>query len=138
MVTEQGDLKKRLAGLIDSLDLLVAQTRAYDRSLPRDNYVARAAVASLAKLAQQALNEAQDVADQLDPPPAAAHPFSPRELEVLQLIAEGLSNQEIAARLILSLNTVKGHTRKIYGKLGVNSRTQAVAKAQALGIHLPS
>lgn len=65
-------------------------------------------------------------------------PLSERELEVLQLIAEGLSNQEIATRLVLSLNTIKGHTRKIYNKLGVNSRTQAVAKAKTLGIHFSS
>ena len=64
-------------------------------------------------------------------------PLSERELEVLQLIAEGLSNPEIAARLFLSLNTVKGHTRSIYGKLGVHSRTQAVARARAFGL-LPS
>jgi LuxR family maltose regulon positive regulatory protein len=61
-------------------------------------------------------------------------PLSNRELEVLQLVAEGLTNQKIAARLFLSLNTVKGHTRNIYGKLGVHSRTQAVARARALGI----
>ena len=61
-------------------------------------------------------------------------PLSERELEVLQLIAEGLSNREIARRLVLSLNTVKGHTRKIYEKLGVHSRTQATAKANTLGI----
>jgi LuxR family maltose regulon positive regulatory protein len=61
-------------------------------------------------------------------------PLSEREIEVLQLIAEGLSNQEIANRLYLSLNTVKVHTRNIYGKLGVNSRTQAGAQAQRLGL----
>jgi LuxR family maltose regulon positive regulatory protein len=60
--------------------------------------------------------------------------LSKRELEVLQLIADGLSNREITRELVLSLNTVKGHTRKIYGKLGVHSRTQAIAKAKALGI----
>jgi LuxR family maltose regulon positive regulatory protein len=64
-------------------------------------------------------------------------PLSERELEVLQLIADGLTNQEIASRLFLSLNTVKVHTRNIYGKLGVNNRTSAVARARALGI-LPS
>ncbi len=64
-------------------------------------------------------------------------PLSERELEVLQLIAEGLTNQEIASSLYLSLNTVKVHTRNIYGKLGVNNRTQAVARARSLGI-LPS
>jgi LuxR family maltose regulon positive regulatory protein len=61
-------------------------------------------------------------------------PLSERELEVLQLIAEGLTNQEIASRLFLALNTVKAHTRNIYGKLGAHSRTQAVARARALGI----
>jgi LuxR family maltose regulon positive regulatory protein len=61
-------------------------------------------------------------------------PLSEREFEVLQLIANGLSNQEISSRLYLSLNTVKAHTRNIYGKLGVNKRTLAVAKARALGL----
>lgn len=64
-------------------------------------------------------------------------PLSEREVEVLQLISEGLSNSETAQRLYLSLNTVKGHTRNIYAKLNVNSRTQAVAKARALGISPP-
>ena len=62
-----------------------------------------------------------------------AEPLSARELEVLPLIAEGLTNHEIAARLYLSLHTVKAHARNIYAKLGVNSRTQAVARARALG-----
>ena len=61
-------------------------------------------------------------------------PLSEREIEVLQLIAEGLTNPEIAARLYLALNTVKVHTRNINGKLGVHNRTQAVTKGRALGI----
>jgi LuxR family maltose regulon positive regulatory protein len=61
-------------------------------------------------------------------------PLTARELEVLQLVAEGLSNQEIAGRLFLSLTTVKWHTHNIYGKLAVKNRTQAVAKARALGL----
>jgi LuxR family maltose regulon positive regulatory protein len=61
-------------------------------------------------------------------------PLSEREIEVLQLIAEGLTNSEIASRLVLSLGTVKTHARNIYGKLGVHNRTEAVARARVLGI----
>ena len=61
-------------------------------------------------------------------------PLSDRELEVLHLLAEGLSNPEIGQRLFISLPTVKSHTRNIYGKLGVHSRKQAVVQARALGI----
>jgi LuxR family maltose regulon positive regulatory protein len=66
--------------------------------------------------------------------PPLIEPLSERELEVLQLISEGLTNREIADRLYLSVNTVKVHTRNIYGKLGVNNRTQAAAKARDFGI----
>ena len=66
-----------------------------------------------------------------------AEPLSARELEVLPLIADGLTNQEIAVRLYLSLHTVKAHARNIYAKLGVSSRTQAVAKGRALGLLSP-
>ena len=61
-------------------------------------------------------------------------PLSEREIEVLQLIADGFTNPEIASRLYLSLNTIKVHSRNIYGKLDVNNRTQAVNKGRALGI----
>jgi LuxR family maltose regulon positive regulatory protein len=64
-------------------------------------------------------------------------PLSEREIEVLSLIAEGLSNRQVAQRLVISPNTVRVHTANIYGKLGVANRTQAVTKARGLGI-LPS
>jgi LuxR family maltose regulon positive regulatory protein len=64
-------------------------------------------------------------------------PLSERELEVLQLMTKGLTNQEIASKLYLSLYTVKTHARNIYGKLGVHNRTQAVTRARELEI-LPS
>jgi LuxR family maltose regulon positive regulatory protein len=61
-------------------------------------------------------------------------PLTQREMDVLQLIAEGLSNQEIADRLFLALSTVKGHARIIFDKLGVQRRTEAVARARELGL----
>jgi LuxR family maltose regulon positive regulatory protein len=66
--------------------------------------------------------------------PVGVEPLSDRELEVLRLIAEGLTNREIASRLFLAQSTVKVHTRNIYGKLDVHSRTQAVARARELGL----
>jgi LuxR family transcriptional regulator, maltose regulon positive regulatory protein len=74
-------------------------------------------------------------------PPAGGNPTSPlikplskRELEVLRLIAEGLRNREIAQQLFLSIYTVKFHIYNLFGKLGVSSRTQALARAHELGL----
>jgi len=61
-------------------------------------------------------------------------PMSGREVEVLRLLASGISNQEIAARLFVSLDTVKTHLKHIYGKLGVHNRARAVAKAAELDL----
>ena len=60
--------------------------------------------------------------------------LSEREAEVLHLVAEGLSNQEIAERLVISITTVKTHVGNIFLKLGVTSRTQAIARAEASGL----
>ena len=61
-------------------------------------------------------------------------PLSRRELEILNLIAQGFSNNDIAERLFLALTTIKGHNQNIFGKLGVKRRTEAVARARELGI----
>jgi ATP/maltotriose-dependent transcriptional regulator MalT len=60
-----------------------------------------------------------------------------RELEVLQLIATGDSNRTIAEKLFITVSAVKKHSANIYGKLNVNSRTQAVARARLLGLFPP-
>lgn len=61
-------------------------------------------------------------------------PLTDREIEVLQYLAQGLTNQEIADTLVLALGTVKWYTGQIYGKLGVANRTQAIARARTLGL----
>jgi NarL family two-component system response regulator LiaR len=58
--------------------------------------------------------------------------ITPRELEILELIAEGLSNKEIAARVFVSENTVKTHSSRVFDKLGARRRTQAVQLGKAL------
>jgi LuxR family transcriptional regulator, maltose regulon positive regulatory protein len=83
--------------------------------------------------------EAQKREDESYSPPARlaqplTEPLSQRELEVLRLIAQGLSNREISERLFLALDTVKGHNRRIFGKLSVQRRTEAVEKARSLDI----
>ena len=61
-------------------------------------------------------------------------PLSHRELEVLHFFAQGMNNREIAVKLFLSINTIKSHSSKIYRKLNVKSRSQAISKARLLGI----
>lgn len=62
-----------------------------------------------------------------------ADPLSSRELDVLQLIAEGLTNEQVANRLVVAVSTVQWHTKNIYAKLDVHNRTQAVQRARELG-----
>jgi LuxR family maltose regulon positive regulatory protein len=80
--------------------------------------------------------EQQKNEDKSDLPPTQPliEPLSQRELEILELIAQGLSNQEISERLYLALSTVKGHNRIIFDKLQVQRRTEAVARARELGL----
>ena len=86
----------------------------------------RAAKAGRATLAPEA---AQALIQQSTRPPAPGSDLSPREREVLRLMVEGLNNPEIADRLIVGRSTVKFHVSSILGKLGVQSRTEAVALA---------
>jgi DNA-binding NarL/FixJ family response regulator len=129
---EEG-LKNQLAGLIETLELLTAQARAYERALPADNFHARAVAAALGELARQALNEAQDLSVTFQPSPSTAHPLSPRELEVLRLVAAGLTNKEIAYRLGLSERTIQFHLNSVFNKTNTGSRTEAALLAMKRG-----
>jgi len=119
--------------LLETLETLAAQFKTYDRALPVNNYPARLAVGALQRLAEQALNEARDLAGQLRPTPPALHPFSPRELEVLTLARHGLTNKEIAYRLGLSERTIQFHMNSVFNKTSTQSRTEAVALALQKG-----
>jgi ATP/maltotriose-dependent transcriptional regulator MalT len=69
---------------------------------------------------------------------SAAPPLTHRELQVLKLLAGGLSNGEIANRLTISVNTVASHIKHLYPKIKVNSRAAAVAYAMSQGIQPPA
>ncbi len=115
-----------------------------DEGTPMAQLLAEAAAHGImqdytAKLLAAFEAEAQKREDKSYLPPARlaqplTEPLSQRELEVLRLIAQGLSNREISERLFLALDTVKGHNRRIFGKLLVQRRTEAVAKARSLDI----
>jgi NarL family two-component system response regulator LiaR len=91
-------------------------------------------VASRVLRACAALTPAIRGGDDGAPKTPGASPLSQRELDVLRLVVEGLSNQEIADRLILSVETVKTHMRHIMEKLAVSDRTQAAVKAMREGL----
>ncbi len=65
---------------------------------------------------------------------ALPEPLSRRELEILQLLARGASNQEIAQELVITLDTVKCHVSNIFSKLGLQNRIQTVRQARELGL----
>ncbi len=92
----------------------------------------------LAMTTEQAIEQAMSLASPLEKETERVQrlvePLNARELEVLGLIAKGLSNHEIADQLALAVSTVKWYINSLFSKLGVHSRTQAVARARELGL----
>jgi LuxR family maltose regulon positive regulatory protein len=112
-----------------------------DESMPMARLLSEAAACGISPDYVGKLLAAFDAEDRKSkegssPPPARPliEPLSRRELEVLRLIAQGLSNLEISEKLFLALSTVKGHNQKIFDKLQVQRRTEAIARARDLGL----
>ncbi|WKZ65064.1 MAG: response regulator transcription factor [Flavobacteriales bacterium] len=129
-----------LAALV--LLLRVMEYKFWMRDLPVEGYVGAVAVvfAALgawagAKLPEGRRKEAPRAAQPLPHEEAVrARGISGRELDVLQLMAQGRSNQEIADKLFISLPTVKSHASSLFRKLAVRRRTEAVHEARTLGL----
>ncbi len=138
----QGHETLALGALAEALGL--AQPEGYLRSFvdlgpPMAALLQRAAAQDIASEYVGRLLAAFDLAveaEMLRSPQAKVliEPLSPRELEVLGLVAEGLSNRQVGQRLHIAESTVKSHLNNVYGKLGVDNRTQAAAKARALNL----
>jgi len=138
-----GDRKQALARLEEAVRL--AAPEGYVRAfldegqsilklLPPVRHVAPAFVDALIIAFGTDLQGAREAAPERPDahPPSLIEPLSDREMEVLRLVASGLSNGEIAGRLIITVGTVKTHVHNICGKLAVRSRTQAIARAREL------
>jgi predicted ATPase/DNA-binding CsgD family transcriptional regulator len=115
------------------------------QSIEMDSAVARvrAALAAPGRATAKAAPQTRLYSPLAQRPPAAGasaasealiEPLTERDREVLALVAAGLSNQEIADRLVLALGTVKWYVREVCGKLGVRTRTQAIARAREIGL----
>jgi LuxR family maltose regulon positive regulatory protein len=138
-----GKTDKALQTLGEALELAEPEgcIRTFvDEGLPLDNLLSEAAAQGIMPNYVSKLQAAFETERQktdgkaLSSVQPLVEPLSPRELEILRLIAQGLSNDEIGKRLFLALDTVKGHNRRIYDKLQVQRRTEAVARARELGL----
>ncbi|NEP84289.1 MAG: tetratricopeptide repeat protein [Okeania sp. SIO3B3] len=133
----QNDISQALTSL--ELALTLAQPEGYvrvfvDEGSPMEHLLEAAAKQAILPDYTRKLRSFFDgrADDKISQP--LIEPLSDRELEILRLIAQGLSNREISERLFLALDTVKGHNRRIFGKLDVQRRTEAVARARKLGV----
>lgn len=133
------DARGELACALDPLErsLSLAEPEGYvrlfaDEGAPMARLLTEAVSRGIMPRYAARLVSAIDAGSPSPQPPAGA--LSERELEVLRLIAQGLTNQEIADRLFLALDTVKGHNRRLFAKLDVQRRTEALLRARELGL----
>ncbi len=124
--------RTRLSALTDVFDSMVAEAR---ERLDAETFNAAWAAGNAMPL-EQAITEAllDEPIEMNESNHSLPDPLSARESEVLRLLGVGLSNAEIAQTLVISVTTVKAHTRSIYGKLNVGNRTQAIIQARELNL----
>jgi LuxR family maltose regulon positive regulatory protein len=139
MLAEIGEEERALSVLVHALSLAEPQgyvRRFIEGGAPMGALLRRAASRGIAvEFVGRLINDlVKDLQDSIPPMSDLVEPLSDRELEVLRLLAVGMSNKEIAEQLFLAVGTVKKHTSNIYAKLGVRSRTHAVAKASELNL----
>jgi LuxR family maltose regulon positive regulatory protein len=132
-----GDVTSALAALERAVEL--AEPEGYvrlflDEGQPMASLLKRAAAGRTASDSMTALADAFAAPRGVSPNQGLVEPLSERELEVLRLLESDLDGPGIASELIVSLNTVRTHTKSIYAKLGVNSRRAAVRRAAELGL----
>jgi LuxR family maltose regulon positive regulatory protein len=135
----QGDPERAFATLEQALEL--AEPEGYvrvfvDEGAPMARLLHRMLTRSSASAYVRRLLEALGESVKIEPRTASKliDDLSQRELEVLRLIVEGATNQEIARELVLTVNTVKRHISNIFGKLHVSNRAQAIARARELNL----
>jgi DNA-binding NarL/FixJ family response regulator len=114
-------------------ELIAAVRKALDGELPMDPNLA---AHLLRRLADETWKRAQDPTH-LPPESELPQPLTPREIEVLELLAQGRANHEIAQSLMLGPDTVENHVKRVIAKLEVSDRTQAAVRAFELGLVAP-
>ena len=136
----QGQLTQALLPLRRAVALAEAEgyVRIFEEGKPMQELLAKLSLTPEGKANKSYIQTLLSLFEVQTPKPAPSQllidPLSERELEVLSLVALGLSNTEISEKLFLSLSTVKGHNLRIFNKLQAKSRTDAVARARELGL----
>jgi predicted ATPase/DNA-binding CsgD family transcriptional regulator len=131
-VLTSGAHNTRLSPLLDVFETTVATVRAHMDEEDFQSAWDAGITMSLEQAVTDALQAAPTLTETQETSQPLLEPLSPREFEVLRLLGAGCSNAEIAQTLVISVATVKVHTRSIYGKLTVRTRMQAILQAQKL------
>jgi two-component system response regulator DesR len=126
-------IQAQLLNLLTTLAELHSQIHADQDALPAQQVQAQLALAVLEEMVLSACRELEDIVALIASTEPTPIQLSPREMDVLRLAAQGMTNKEIAYRLTLSERTVQYHLNSVYNKTGTNSRAEATAAAYQKG-----